>query len=86
MRRVQRKYQLFAIRWRSFKIATTDSNHNHKIYPNLLADQILTGINQAWIADITYIRIPQGFCFLGGHPRSLLAQSHRLGDLQTDRC
>lgn len=51
IRRVQRKYQLFPIRWRSFKIATTDSNHNHKIYPNLLAEQILTGINQAWIAD-----------------------------------
>lgn len=64
IRRVQRKYQLFPIRWRSFKIATTDSNHNHKIYPNLLADQILTGINQAWIADMTYIRILKGFVFL----------------------
>jgi putative transposase len=64
IRRVQRKYQLFPIRWRSFKIATTDSNHNHKIYPNLLADKILTGINQAWIADITYIRILKGFVFL----------------------
>jgi putative transposase len=64
IRRVQRKYQLFPIRWRSFKIATTNSNHNHKIYPNLLADQILTGINQAWIADITYIRILKGFVFL----------------------
>ena len=31
IRRVQRKYQLFPIRWRSFKIATTDSNHNHKV-------------------------------------------------------
>jgi hypothetical protein len=27
IRRIQRKYQLFPIRWRSFKIATTDSNH-----------------------------------------------------------
>ena len=27
IRRVQRKYQLFPIRWQSFKIATTDSNH-----------------------------------------------------------
>ncbi len=64
IRRVQRKYQLFPIRWRSFKIATTDSNHNHKIYPNLLADKILTGLNQAWVADITYIRILKGFVFL----------------------
>jgi putative transposase len=64
IRRIQRKYQLFPIRWRSFKVATTDSNHNHKIYPNLLADKILTGLNQAWVADITYIRILKGFVFL----------------------
>lgn len=64
IRRVQRKYQLFPIRWRTFKIATTDSNHNHKVYPNLLAEKILTGINQAWVADITYIRILKGFVFL----------------------
>lgn len=64
IRRVQRKYQLFPIRWQSFKIATTDSNHGHKVYPNLLAGLTLTGINQAWVADITYIRILKGFVFL----------------------
>jgi putative transposase len=64
IRRVQRQYQLFPIRWRSFKIATTDSNHNHRIYPNLLAEKSLTGINQAWVADITYIGIHKGFVFL----------------------
>jgi putative transposase len=64
IRRVQRKYQLFPIRWQSFKIATTDSNHNHKVYPNLLAEKTLTGINQAWVADITYIGILKGFVFL----------------------
>jgi putative transposase len=64
IRRVQRKYQLFPIRWRTFKITTTDSNHSHKIYPNLLAHKTLTGLNQAWVADITYIRILKGFVFL----------------------
>jgi putative transposase len=64
IRRVQRKYQLFPIRWQSFKIATTDSNHGHKVYPNLLAGLTLTGTNQAWVADITYIRILKGFVFL----------------------
>ena len=64
IRRVQRKYQLFPIRWRSFKIVTTDSNHGHKVYPNLLAEKTLTAINQAWVADITYIRIVKGFVFL----------------------
>jgi putative transposase len=51
IRRVQNKYQLFPIRWRTFKTATTDSNHSHKIYPNLLAHKTLTGINQAWVAE-----------------------------------
>jgi putative transposase len=64
IRRVQRKYQLFPIRWHSFKIATTDSNHGYKVYPNLLAGLTLTGIDQAWVADITYIRILKGFVFL----------------------
>ncbi len=64
IRRVQRQYQLFPIRWQSFKIATTDSNHGHKVYPNLLAQLTLTGTNQAWVADITYIRILKGFVFL----------------------
>lgn len=64
IRRVQREYQLFPIRWQSFKIATTDSNHGHKIYPNLLADLTLKGTNQAWVADITYIRILKSFVYL----------------------
>ena len=64
IRRVQSKYQLFAIRWQSFKIATTDSSHGHKVYPNLLRVKTLTAVNQAWVADITYIRILRGFVFL----------------------
>jgi putative transposase len=64
IRRLQRKYQLFPIRWRSFKIATTDSKHGHKVYPNLLAGLTVTAINQVWVADITYIRILKGFVFL----------------------
>jgi putative transposase len=64
IRRLQREYQLYPIRWQSFKIATTDSNHGHKVYPNLLAGLTLTGVNQAWVADITYIRIVKGFVYL----------------------
>ncbi len=33
-------------------------------YPNLLADQCLDGPNQAWVADITYVRLPTGFVYL----------------------
>lgn len=64
IRRVQRDYQLFPIRWQRFKIAPTDSNHGHKVYPNLLAELTVTAPNQAWVADITYIRILKGFVYL----------------------
>jgi len=45
-------------------ISTTDSDHAHRVYPNLLKKHELTGINQAWVADITYIRLPRRFCYL----------------------
>lgn len=32
--------------------------------PNLLADAVLTGPNQAWVADITSIRLPTTFAYL----------------------
>jgi len=62
--RLQRKYQLFPIGWQRFRLATTDSRHTHKVYPNLLAEKSVIGINPVWVADITYIRIPKGFVFL----------------------
>ncbi|HEU0072432.1 MAG TPA: IS3 family transposase [Dehalococcoidia bacterium] len=46
---------------------TTQSGHGLAVYPNLLADRgwrRLTAVNQAWLADLTYIRLPQGFCYL----------------------
>jgi len=52
------------IRWQSFKIATTDFNHGHPVYLNLLAGLTVTGINQVWIDDITYIRISKRFVYL----------------------
>lgn len=33
-------------------------------YPNLLRDAQITGANQAWVADITYIELPAGFAYL----------------------
>jgi len=43
---------------------TTNSKHNNKIYSNLIKDKELTGINQVWCADITYIRILNSFIYL----------------------
>ncbi len=63
IRRIMRKYSLFQEVNRRF-ISTTDSNHKHPVYPSLLKGLEVTGINQVWVADITYIRIMTGFVYL----------------------
>lgn len=64
IRRIQRKFGLFAIAPRRF-IKTTDSRHQFRRYPNLLRPKpIVTGLNEVWVSDITYIRILTGFVFL----------------------
>lgn len=45
-------------------VVTTDSTHAHRVWPNLLKQMRITGLNQVWVADLTYIRLPGGFCFL----------------------
>jgi putative transposase len=61
--RVMREEALLCQGKRRF-FATTDSRHGFAHYPNLLGAQGLTGPNQAWVADITYIRLPTSFCSL----------------------
>jgi putative transposase len=43
---------------------TTNSNHGRKIYSNLARTMVLTGVDQLWVADITYIRLREEFVFL----------------------
>lgn len=43
---------------------TTDSNHGYAVCPNLTRDLAVTSINQLWVADITYIRLPREFVYL----------------------
>jgi putative transposase len=45
-------------------VRTTDSAHALRTYPNLLAEMVLAGPDQAWVADITYIRLPTAFAYL----------------------
>jgi putative transposase len=45
-------------------MTTTDSRHTMQTYPNLLSHLPLTRPNQAWVADITYIRLPSTFIYL----------------------
>lgn len=63
VRRIMREDNLLCIRRRAF-VCTTNSNHGLSVYPNLAKDMKLTGINQLWIADITYIRLLQEFVYL----------------------
>ncbi len=43
LREVQRRF-----------ITTTDSDHGHRVYPNLLKGKEVTGVNQVFVSDITY--------------------------------
>ena len=61
--RLMREDNLLCVRKRKF-VVTTDSNHTHKIYPNLAPTLILTAPDQLWRADITYIRLREEFVFL----------------------
>jgi putative transposase len=61
--RILREDNLLCIRKRKF-VVTTDSNHSRKIYPNLARRMVLTGMDQLWVADITYIRLREEFVFL----------------------
>jgi putative transposase len=45
-------------------VATTDSDHGMPIFPNLAKDVILSGPNQLWVADITYVAILTGFVYV----------------------
>jgi len=64
IRRVMREYGLFAEIKKVFKTATTDSNHEYRIYPNLAKKVGVVRPNQVWVADITYIRIATCFVYL----------------------
>ena len=61
--RILREDNLLCVRKRKF-IVTTDSNHGRKVYPNLARHMALSGVDQLWRADITYIRLRDEFVFL----------------------
>lgn len=61
--RVMREESLLCQLARRF-VRTTDSGHALHTYPNLLGDLATTRPDQAWVADITYIRLPTTFAYL----------------------
>jgi putative transposase len=62
--RLMREDNLLCLRKRAFVPATTDSRHSWRIYPNLAWRLKPSGVNQLWVADITYVRMAEGFAYL----------------------
>ena len=63
VRRIMREDNLLCLRRRKF-VVTTDSNHHRPVYPNLAGELVVNGLNQLWVADITYIRLETEFVYL----------------------
>ena len=61
--RLMREDNLLCLRKRKF-VVTTDSDHGLFVYPNLVPALKLTGLDQLWAADLTYIRLALEFVYL----------------------
>lgn len=61
--RRMREDNLLSIGCRRF-VLTTDSAHGWRIYPNLARHMVVSGINQLWVSDITYVRLQREFIYL----------------------
>lgn len=61
--RLMRQDNLLCLRKKKW-VRTTDSNHSLPIFPNLAPGMVLTGVDQLWVADITYIRLQSEFVYL----------------------
>jgi putative transposase len=62
--RLMRRDNLLCLRERPFVPVTTDSRHEWRVVANLARGLVLTGLDQLWVADITYIRMLEEFAFL----------------------
>jgi transposase InsO family protein len=63
VQRLMREDNLLCLRKRRF-VVTTNSEHAMPVYPNRAASMTLSGCDQLWLADITYIRLLHEFVYL----------------------
>jgi transposase InsO family protein len=61
--RIMRESSLLVVTKRKW-VKTTNSVHSYPVYQNLLRELSITGRNQVWVADITYIRVRLEFVYL----------------------
>ena len=61
--RLMREDNLLAVPPKCF-VVSTDSEHNCEVFFNLAARMRLTGTDQLWVSDITYIRLQGEFVYL----------------------
>lgn len=62
--RIMREESLLCHLKKRFVVITTNSRHGFPVYPNRLAGLVLTATDQAWVADLTYIRLRSAFVYL----------------------
>jgi putative transposase len=62
--RLMREDNLLCLRRRPFVPVTTDARHGWRVVPNLARGMQPTGLDQLWVADITYIRLAEAFAYL----------------------
>lgn len=63
VQRLMREDNLLCVAKRKF-VTTTDSEHGLRVYPNLAGSMTITGVDQLWVADITYIHLEEEFVYL----------------------
>jgi putative transposase len=62
--RLMREDNLLCLRKQPFVPVTTASRHDWRVVANLARGMIPTGLDQLWVADITYIRLKEEFAYL----------------------
>jgi transposase InsO family protein len=62
--RLMRQDNLLCLRKRPFVPQTTNSQHRWPVVPNLARSMVPTGLDQLWVADITYVRMLEEFAYL----------------------
>jgi transposase InsO family protein len=62
--RLMRQDNLLCLHKRPFVPVTTDSRHEWRVVPNLARGLVPTGLDQLWVADITYVRLLEEFAYL----------------------